>query len=598
MAMLTPRFCLALLLAAAGLAAAPRSAPPAASAGALVLVNSQSPDFADFATLLEPYLRHFGVPYQVRDIARGGAGEGLEAHALLILGHRAFDPPRRFFDDAAEQALLGAVKSGAGLVSFDGLLAARGGREMKPLYGLGRALFGAEVAPARAEASEIVIPGGHWIAAQRPAPRTIKLKRAMPLPALRASGSTIVAQAGGQPLLLAAQHGSGRAVLFSSYEWVRPEVKGRLYGLDDLVWRSLVWAARKPFLMRSMPRFLAFRVDDVSGFGKGANAHLGWVETSNRHGLKPWLGIFIDDMKEDPEATARLAKLTQAGLATAMPHARRWPRFFYLEEPLLTDERGRNVAGKPWPDPVMAANFAEAEAFWKEHGIPRSQVALPHFYQFALNNFDGLVRWGAEFTGTVLTPGRGYGTPVPPAGPYLDGEPPRASSAPEPLYIADWLEIPGRPDLSRRFFNLVAEIRDVAGYEWAPSGVPVEEAIRRGVEQTRREFDSLLPGILFTHESDHIRHIQPEDWERILSAVMAQLEPERPVPVTLDELCRYARALHTSRLRRATAAAAEFDGAADVPTRFQVWSEGPQGPVAREQEAPPFRNGARVVLRP
>ncbi len=27
-----------------------------------------------------------------------------------------------------------------------------------------------------------------------------------------------------------------------------------LYGLDDLVWRSLVWAARKPFVLRGMPQ--------------------------------------------------------------------------------------------------------------------------------------------------------------------------------------------------------------------------------------------------------------------------------------------------------------------------------------------------------
>ena len=89
----------------------------------------------------------------------------------------------------------------------------------------------------------------------------------------------------------------------------------------------------------------------------------------------------------------------------------------------------------------------------------------------------------------------------------------------------------------------------MTGYEWAPSGVSVEEAIRRGVEESRREFDSLLPAVLFTHESDHIQHISPSDWDAILSGVMGQLNAEKPVPVTLDFVARYMRALHTSSLQ-------------------------------------------------
>jgi hypothetical protein len=41
-------------------------------------------------------------------------------------------------------------------------------------------------------------------------------------------------------------------------------VKGPLSGLDDLVWHSTAWAARKPFIMQGMPPFLTMRVDDVN----------------------------------------------------------------------------------------------------------------------------------------------------------------------------------------------------------------------------------------------------------------------------------------------------------------------------------------------
>ena len=442
---------------------------------------------------------------------------------------------------------------------------------------------------------------GYFIINSGQVPRNVELKRNIRIGGLITGGqASVLASAGSSPLLLAGTYGEGRVVLFNSYEWVKPDVKGKVYGLDDLVWRSLVWAARKPFVLRAMPHFLAFRVDDVSGFGIGSNRHLGWVAEANQYGLKPWLGIFIDDLKEDPEAIRALAQYTNNGLATASPHARRWHEFFYLEEPLWTDEYGRNVGGRPWPDSQMSSNFAEAMAFFQEHQIPRSKVILPHFYQFALNNFEGLRNWGAEFTGTVLQPGYGYGTLVPPAGPYLSGESLRASNAMDPIFIADWLRVPGHPEFDRQLFNLVVEIRDVTGYEWAPSGVPVEEAIRRGVVETRREWDSLLPGVLFTHESDHIQHIPPDDWRNILQGVMDGLRDYQPTPITLDELCQYMRALKTSRISmvgydpESREGWTELEGASDMTTKFYVYENSGSEPMARELSAPPFEGKVLV----
>lgn len=583
-----------MLIAGAGVTtalAAPRNA------GAVVLVNSQSPDYAEFQELLAPYLVQFGVPYTVTDISSGRSAT-LPGAALYILGHRGLDPARRFFDHRLERALLEAVRGGAGLVSFDGVLAAGRGKERKPLYSWPQEIFGFTYAPG-VEAAEIAIDGAHFITAQRPVPRSVKLKAPLTVPHATPAGQpSVLARAGGAPLLIAALYGSGRAVQFTSFDWVRPEIEGRIYGLDDLVWRSLVWAARKPFAVRGMPKLLAFRVDDVSGFGLGSNQHLGWVLKANAHGLKPWLGLFIDDLRDDPAALQRLSALTQQGLATASVHARRWSKFFFLDEPLIVDDRRQNIAGRPWPDERMAANFEEAEQFFAARRIVKSKVVLPHFYEFEPNNFEGLKRWGAEFTGTVLEPGQGYGALVPKAAPYLESGPPRDSAGRDPVYIADWLRVPGRPEYDRLLFNLVVEVRDVTGYEWAPSGVPVAEAIRRAVEETRREWDSGLPGVLFTHESDHIRHIRPEDWDSILAGVIEQLKPDGPLPVTLDALCRYVRALKTSTLRGARfdevlgEGSLELEGSADVPTRLYLYdSDDPP----RELEAPAFRR--RTLLR-
>ena len=564
--------------------------PAAASvgAGAVVLVNSQAMDFPEFGQILEPYLIQFGVPYTVQDISQKPLGTDLQDYALVIIGHRGFDVPRRFLSLESEDNLLAAIRRGTGLVSFDGLLVAWQNDKPQQPYQFIEEIFGFDYQspvltesiaigpanePGRGQAS------AHFIVNLEPTPRIVRLKKPMKVPGFRIKErGEALAFADDQPILVSAAYGEGNVVLLSTLEWSRPDVKGRIYGLDDLIWRSLVWAARKPFVMRGIPRFLAFRVDDVSGFGKGSNQHLGWVGSVNKYGLKPWLGLFIDDLKEDPEALKQLSQLTQQGLATASIHARRWKDFFYLEEPLWTDLNGRNVAARPWPDEKIEMNFAEGKAFFARHGIAKSKVVIPHFCEFSVNDFKGLANWGCEFVGVLLQPGHGWAMNTVSAGPYLPTEPPRPTNSIDPVYIADWLTVPDHPEYEHRFFNFVAEVHDVAGYEWAPSGVPVEEAIRRGVEETRREWDSLLPGVLFTHESDHIQHLTPQDWDHILKGVMEGLRDYHPIPVTLDYLSQYLRALKTSRIDTASYDPSnskielEFNGNTDLPTYCWVFT--------------------------
>jgi hypothetical protein len=60
------RICGLALIAAAVMCARERNA------GAIILVNSQAPDYSEFHDLIEPYLVQFGVPYEIRDISKTG----------------------------------------------------------------------------------------------------------------------------------------------------------------------------------------------------------------------------------------------------------------------------------------------------------------------------------------------------------------------------------------------------------------------------------------------------------------------------------------------------------------------------------------------
>ena len=366
---------------------------------------------------------------------------------------------------------------------------------------------------------------------------------------------TALALSSSQPFLAVTNYGQGRAVQWGSYAWMSHAVKGPMFGLDDLVWRSMVWAARKPFVMQGMPPFLTMRVDDESG-------PFQWIHIANEFGIKPWAGLFFHNI--DTAEAADLSALVNAGLATASIHAFNGG-FFYF-----------NHSGSDWPDATMAAYYAEGTAWHQQHNIPIAKFVLPHYYEFGTNAFQGLADWGVEFVGTQMNPGNGYGAPWIMNGPFRRYET-GSSSAGLPHYYADFMTIPNHPEFDGRFFNCVTEIRDDAGYEWYPSN-DVAVTIGRGTRQSKRALDAMALATLFTH-GYFLPSITPDNWRAILRGITENLTPYNPIYVTLDYACQYIRATRTSNiasssydpaLRRVTVT---LTGKADMPTMFYLFTE-------------------------
>ena len=343
--------------------------------------------------------------------------------------------------------------------------------------------------------------------------------------------ATALATSLSQPFLAVTLPGEGRAVQWGSTGWMSHTVKGPVSGLDDLVWRSIVWAARKPFVMQCLPPFVTLRVDDVSG-------PFWWVDIANDYGLTPWMGVFLHDMDEDE--SAHLSSLAAEGKATASVHAFTASDFFYFNHGTAED----------WPDALLASHFEEATQWHLTYDIPISCFVLPHYYEIGTNAFQGLLDWDVEFVGTMMEPGSAYvwDTPWLTVGPYRNYETPQSCRDVRPVFYADFITIPGHPELDGRFFNCATEIRDDAGYEWYPSS-HVEESIGRGVRQTLRALDSKVLATLFTHEQN-IQPILPNDWMDIMAGVVAELEPHGPIYVSQDHAVGYVRALHTSTLEQ------------------------------------------------
>lgn len=552
-----------------------------------MVVNSASRLYNDFGRYIQPYLDHFGLPYRRHDLGSSPLPPDVDRYALIVVGHGELDLTGSYLGRPGQQRLVAAVCDGSGLVNFDSVLATPSGQAR---YSYVQELFGFvyEGDPPGAVTSIQIQRGGlaAAITDRHACGEVISLFSAMSLQRLTPpAGADILATGEGYPFLVATICGNGRVVQWGSYAWTDTSVRGPLFGLDDLVWRAFAWAARKPFLMRGMPPFVTMRVDDVSGWGlKTGPSPLWWVRTACQYGFRPWLGLFIGELSR--QGVDELKGYITTHQATASVHAFTWHSFFYF------DHWNR----KPFPDGVLADHFAQAKEWYGRHGdFPRSKVVLGHFYELGVNALDGLARSRVEFLGTAMDIGAPYdppdGTPWLVAGPYrLHEEPRPANENRRPLHYADFLPVPTSLSHDRKFFNVLTEIRDNAGYEWAPDN-DVPRTIERGVTQLRRALDSMVLATLFTHESDYVQHIRPDTWEAALAGVTAGIASYDPVYITLDEACRYLRALHTSHIETA-----EWDpqkrrlkialtGRADVPTQMALFLDEELRPLCVEVPA-------------
>ena len=385
--------------------------------------------------------------------------------------------------------------------------------------------------------------------------------------------ATSLATTGGTPFLAVRNSGQGRAVQWGSYNWMSVSVKGPIYGLDDLVWRGMAWAARKPFIMQGMPPFLTMRVDDESG-------PFDWIHVANEVGIKPWAGIFLSNI--DEAEAADLSALVNAGQATTAIHAFNGAWFYWAQS-----------------DTQIATNFAYGTQWHQSHNIPISKYVLPHYYQFGSNAFAGLDGWGVECVGTQMNPDQGYGAAWIMNGPYRTYETGSSSSA-IPGYYADYMTIPGHPEFNNRFFNLVTEIRDDLGYEWYPNN-DVSSTVYHGTLQSKRALDSMALATLFTHDQS-VSGISMENWRAILQGITTNLAPYHPINVTMDEACQYIKSKHDSKIvgsaydsatRQVTV---NYTGTTQVATKFYLFMDDHGAIRDMWVDVPQFANQTQVLF--
>ncbi|MCK4626965.1 MAG: hypothetical protein KAV00_16755, partial [Phycisphaerae bacterium] len=219
----------------------------------LLLVNSSDTDeFGLVDETMSAALGHLGIPYKVWDLDGGAPStEQLLTHRCVILGQ---DGLGKKLGQSGAEVLRDAVQAGVGLVSFDGDLGGYNGAFAE--------IF--RISPSRKSLSCSQINTtnvDHFITATRELTDQISLTEPVEVwpiesPRYGPAGGSLLQTSSGWPVLIATTYGQGRAVLFAASVklWTR-QVLGHASGLDDVFWKSIVWAARKPFAIYAMPPF-------------------------------------------------------------------------------------------------------------------------------------------------------------------------------------------------------------------------------------------------------------------------------------------------------------------------------------------------------
>ncbi len=562
-----------------------QAAPAVLRESVLVLVNAQSADYVDFQHYIQPYLDHFGIPYTYTtlDISTTPVTENINEHALIIIGHRNLDSGATPYLDLQEQGYISAaVNDGAGLVNFDNALSAD---DSTGRYQFITDVFGFGYNSAHSGQDVVFAdPGANYIIAKHTAGQTITTQSMNLAGIALPADVTALATTGGQPLVAVTSYGGGRAVQFGSYAWMSHSVKGPLFGLDDLVWRSMVWAARKPFVMQGLPPFVTMRMEDVSG-------PLWWMSIANDYGIIPWAGIFTNDI--DAAEGADLSALVNSGKATATVHAFGTNDFFYYD----------HENSQPFGDAVMASHYVTATQWFADRNIPIGQYVAPHYFEIGANAFAGLQTWGTRYVGTMMAPGGALATaPWLQAGPFRKYETGPASSTSDNVYYADYLTIPGHPELDQTFFDCATEIRDITGYEWLGNGHnSVPTAIADGAAWLKRALDSMAVATLVSHEYLFVNGMSPADWQQTMAGVTSSIREYKPQYVSQGHACAYARAVHDSDITGGTYDAARgqlsvtLSGQTEMPTQFYVFTEEAGQIVDRLVDVPAFNATTQVT---
>ena len=560
------------------------------NAACLVVVDSSGPHCE--RSIVEPTviraLEHFGIPYRLVDLARTPlATEDLNASALVLLAQNGLGAS---LSPEHARTLAEAVRAGVGLVNLDFDLRACPG-PLRELFGFDR------ISPHLHAINRLRIgPHPHYITAMQEPAEAHTLDRMVsaamveswrPDVAVLAQGvlgkdqlvytrhlvpgSAMVP--GNYPALFAARMGTGRAVQFAINLRIWLEgTFGHGRELDDLFWRSIVWAARKPFSANIVPPFVCLSIDDCDG-----RTDFQYVRIAHRHGFVPLPSVNIRLVPERLYAVIR--QLVESRAALFNTHALDYYNLLcynFGQGECTTDE--------------LDQRFALHDAFWDHVGARHCKTFRGHWGEFGVRALPYFKKRGILFFNPVLTPGL---TKVDQAGtggywPYglKNRMYDRLPDDPEIFGVSSFPPRHSEDFLSGTTTHLDENPTD-----------DVQKAARSAARIIGLGLRSGFFGELTTHEQK-FDVLSMDLWDQIIARAKQLTSNQEIILADNDEISRYLRSKYFSSIVRTetegTSLRVRFAGQTSSPLRLSVFSN--EDDTVRRQylDVEPFEDETEV----
>ncbi len=574
----------------------------------VVLDSRQSAERRSADQTVFAALDHFGVACEVLD---GGDYMGYIAayvapRALYVLAH---DGAAAWLKPEAAQQIADAIKQGAGLVSFD--------RRVQEWPAPLRDLLPGDIEETRtgtlrfAETSSF-ITFGHAEGDE------IELGEEIAALALPTGDSwqPLVTDTEGRSVVACRAAAEGRVVIFGTGEKLYAEgVYGHVRGIDGLMWRSLVWAAAKPFPMRCVPPYVTARMDDCNGTYNAFE----YVKVMNRYGIGPNLGLFTDEMGPTDWAAAK--RIYDAGGADFSMHAFRDD--FYMARPdykpyaVLADKpdlsRGGtetlfeglsldHETGLDLPAETIHRNFQRMDEAFAKAGIRHSRVLNAHFGEVGWRAVPLFLERGVDMPCNNSALGQLYGNqPVWRPKPYgirgLNGRHgltlDRCPQHPGMTFVAISVGHVGKTHMAT---DILSGRVPFLGESETPK---LAEAAQAGTANIKLGLDALAHGLLFTHE-ERINAISLPDWEGVVTTIIGGLDGWDVEYAGREHVSIICKRLLDSRLVRANLTNeglhCELCGQTDGPSPLTVWENDGSGCTRRVIELDTIEGYAATTL--
>lgn len=595
--------------------------------------NTSSTSPGSYQMGIERYLVNLQVPYKVIDVSQTAAPD-LTASQLIIAGHDGLNP-----SVAWQNAIMAAVANGTGFVNMDSSQAIGTQPHIQTMFHATGATLGAAqtsiVIPAAVQA------GGsapHYIAAMQkhwlddPAGDitynyhgngTITIASNATI--LTGATGTVVAQLGTDPLILASTYGKGRIVDFTTYQYLHADRFGFVQGVDDLFWRSLVWAARKPFVLRGYPHIAAIQMDDnepgvMSRIPDMWNTTLTGTVASDGTG-GPWL----------PQLNMQLSSLATAGGERAQMISAINAGSLHASVHGLSYGSGGDMywnLSVPNTDAQWQANVASALQWKLGQGgsdtfptLGRSMVA--HYWDISDNS--GYEMWNSlnvRYITSPQAPGTYYfdypKTPAQriPLGPFriYEQQPVYATDYEEtfPFFYADDMvvhSVAGKA--AQTFYAFGSQVGQSGGRFTRPDALWPSTANGYTVAQSLNQWEyymwhfwsGMMPVQIYTHDGSNLDQSTTADRQNFIKQFSQWFSANKGIHQYMDGMGDYLRARNHSLLKSGTVTPSTisltFTGAATdadnhlIPTKAFIFYGDDEGQLL---SVPGFSNGGTYTF--